>query len=126
MTAKRPERKKPVRSFVISGKMEKFALGILLFYFASSARELLNRPLWFDEALTVLNFALLETPAKIYHSYIIPNNQIIHTIFLHWWIKYLSFDLLRFFPFICGILSLIFLWQMRRKNGNAATLLALI
>ena len=126
MTAKRPERKNPVRSFVISGKMEKFALGILLFYFALSARELLNRPLWFDEALTVLNFALLETPAKIYHSYIIPNNQIIHTIFLHWWIKYFSFDFLRLFPFICGILTLVFLWQMRRKNGNAATLLALI
>ena len=125
MTAKRPERKNPVRSFVISGKMEKVALLVLIFFFATSARNLLNRPLWFDEALTVLNFALLDTPAKIYHSYIIPNNQIIHTIFLHWWIKYFSFDFLRLFPFICGILTLFFLWQMRRRNGNIATFIAL-
>ena len=125
MTAKRPERNLPVRSFVISGKVEKFALLTILLLFAISIRGLLNRPLWFDEALTVLNFALLETPAKIYHSYIIPNNQIIHTVFLHWWIKYFSFDFLRLFPFICGILCLYFLWQMRRRNGNAATFIAL-
>lgn len=86
---------------------------------------MLNRPLWFDEALTVLNFALLETPAKIYNSYIIPNNQIIHTIFLHWWIKLFSFDFLRLFPFICGFLSLFFLWQMRRKSGNTAAFITL-
>ena len=124
MTAKRPERKIPFRSFVISGKAEKFAPLIFILIFAIFAREMLNRPLWFDEALTVLNFALLETPAKIYNSYIIPNNQIIHTIFLHWWIKLFSFDFLRLLPFLCGISCLLFLWQLRKKSGNTATFTA--
>jgi len=120
MTAKRPERKKPSRSFIISGKTEKFAPLIIILIFAVSAKTLLNRPLWFDEALTVLNFALLDTPSKIYHSYIIPNNQIIHTIFLHWWIKLFSFDFLRLLPFLCGISCLLFLWQLRKKSSNTA------
>ncbi len=120
MTAKRPERKKPSRSFIISGKTEKFAPLIIILIFAVSAKTLLNRPLWFDEALTVLNFALQDTPSKIYHSYIIPNNQIIHTIFLHWWIKLFSFDFLRLLPFLCGISCLLFLWQLRKKSSNTA------
>ena len=120
MTARRPERNVPVRSFVISGKTEKFAPLILILLFAITVQDLLNRPLWFDEALTVLNFALLDTPEKIYNSYIIPNNQIIHSIFLHWWIKIFSFDFLRIFPFLCGIFCLIFLWQLRKKSGNTA------
>ena len=125
MTAKRPERKKPFRSFVISGKAEKFAPLIIILLFAITARDLLSRPLWFDEALTVLNFALLDTPEKIYHSYIIPNNQIIHSIFLHWWIKIFSFDFLRLFPFLCGILCLTILWQLRKKSGSTATFVTL-
>ena len=125
MTGKRPERKVSFRSFIFSGKAEKFAPFIIFILFAAFSRNMLNRPLWFDEALTVLNFALLETPAKIYNSYIIPNNQIIHTIFLHWWIKLFSFDFLRLFPFICGFLSLFFLWQMRRKSGNTAAFITL-
>ena len=120
MTEKRPERKIPVRSFAISGKAEKFAPLLLLLICTLSAEPLLNRPLWFDEALTVLNFALLETPDKIYHSYIIPNNQIVHTILLHWWIKLFSFDFLRLLPLLCGMSCLLFLWQLRRKSGNTA------
>ena len=42
-----------------------------------------GRPLWFDEALTVLQFAVLPSAGAIYHNYVIPNNQIIHTIFVH-------------------------------------------
>lgn len=125
MTGKGPERKVSFRSFIFSGKAERFAPFILFILFAIFSRNMLNRPLWFDEALTVLNFALLETPAKIYHSYFIPNNQILHTIFLHWWIKLFSFDFLRLFPFVCGLLSLFFLWQMRRKSGNTSTFIAL-
>ena len=48
-------------------------------------REYLFRPFWFDEALTLMNFAWLPGPVKIYFSYVIPNNQIIYTIFLHYW-----------------------------------------
>ena len=123
MTAKRPERKNPCRSFVISGKAEKFIPAVLLLFILIISDPF--RPLWFDEALTVLNFALLDTPEKIYNSYIIPNNQIIHTIFLHWWIKLFPFDLLRIFPLLCGYFSVLMLWCLRKKSGNAAALIAI-
>ena len=47
----------------------------------------LVRPLWFDEALTVQNFALLESVKSIYFNYVIPNNQLLYTMLLHYWIK---------------------------------------
>lgn len=120
MTRKRPEREKSFRSFIISGRWEKLVPAVLSIMLLIRVRDMLVRPLWFDEALTVLNFALLETPAKIYNSYIIPNNQIIHTILLHWWIKLFSLDFLRFLPLVCGIATLVLLWQMRRKSSNVA------
>ena len=62
--------------------------GILLctlVFFA--AGTYLVRPLWFDEALTVQNFALLESVKSIYFNYVIPNNQLLYTMLLHYWIK---------------------------------------
>ncbi len=120
MMRKGLERNVSFRSFIISGRAEKFVWFFLLVMFCLAARKLLTRPLWFDEALTVLNFALLDDPAKIYHSYVIPNNQILHSIFLHWWIKLFSFDFLRMFPLLCSGITLIFLWQLRRKSSNMA------
>ena len=52
-----------------------------------SAGTYLVRPLWFDEALTVQNFALLDSVESIYFNYVIPNNQILYTVMLHYWIK---------------------------------------
>jgi len=49
----------------------------------------LARQLWFDEALTVLNFACLDSPLDIYRAYVIPNNHLLYTIFLHYWLKLL-------------------------------------
>jgi len=45
----------------------------------------LNRDLWFDEALTYLQFARMSSPLEIYSSYVIPNNQILYSIALHYW-----------------------------------------
>ena len=45
----------------------------------------IRRELWFDEALTLLNFVLPLTPAEIYNSYLIPNNQIVYSIMLNIW-----------------------------------------
>ena len=56
-----------------------------LIFFA--AGNYLVRPLWFDEALTVQNFALLESIPAIYRNYVIPNNQLLYTMMLHIWIK---------------------------------------
>ena len=120
MIRKRPEGKDSFRSFIISGKWVNLVPAVLSIVLLIRVRDMLIRPLWFDEALTVLNFALLETPAKIYNSYIIPNNQIIHTILLHWWIKLSNLDFLRFLPLLCGIATLVLLWQMRRKSSNVA------
>ena len=45
----------------------------------------LYRPLWFDEALTLMNFVSGKSLSQIYHSYIIPNNQIVYTMCLSLW-----------------------------------------
>jgi hypothetical protein len=58
------------------------ALFILALYFT---RDGVFRPLWFDEALTVMNFMALPGPVEIYHNYVIPNNHIVYTILLKFW-----------------------------------------
>ncbi|MDD2478261.1 MAG: hypothetical protein PHS31_00050 [Victivallaceae bacterium] len=50
--------------------------------------QALFRDLWFDEALTFLNFAMLPDIAAIYKNYVIPNNQILFTVFLKYWSFY--------------------------------------
>ena len=45
----------------------------------------LYRPLWFDEALTLMNFVSGKSLNQIYNSYIIPNNQIIYSMSLALW-----------------------------------------
>ncbi|UKI30915.1 MAG: hypothetical protein L6W00_24110 [Lentisphaeria bacterium] len=47
----------------------------------------LFRDFWFDEALTVLNFALSEPVSNIYFNYPIPNNHIVYTLLLRFWIE---------------------------------------
>ena len=65
--------------------MKKY-LYILLFIFAVAAmRSVLLRELWFDEALTLLNFVLPLDWEKIYFSYTIPNNQIVYSMLLKIW-----------------------------------------
>lgn len=44
------------------------------------------RPLWFDEALTVMDFVMRPNIADIYWLYSIPNNHIVYNIFLRLWI----------------------------------------
>ena len=64
------------------------ALLITLVFFVSGTY--LVRPLWFDEALTIQNFALLPSVKSIYFNYTIPNNQLLYTVMLHFWIKLYS------------------------------------
>ena len=81
----------------------------------------LFRPLWFDEALTLLNFAALPDPAAIYRACVIPNNQIVHTVLLHWlWTRLgVPGAELRLFPLACAILLLILLYRgFRRECGR--------
>ncbi|MDD3119552.1 MAG: hypothetical protein PHQ27_10255, partial [Victivallales bacterium] len=47
----------------------------------------LFRPLWFDEALTRVEFVALSSPAQIYWRYNIPNNHILFTLLLRGWVE---------------------------------------
>lgn len=62
-------------------------LFIILGVYFLFARAYLLRPLWFDESLTVLNFALAPRLTDIYFNYAIPNNQICYTILLRLWLE---------------------------------------
>ena len=65
---------------IVSGAL----LCALVFFAAGSY---LSRPLWFDEALTLQNFAFLDSVRSIFRNYVIPNNQLLYTVFLHYWVK---------------------------------------
>ena len=79
----------------------------------------LLRQLWFDEALTVLNFAVLPSPADIYTSYVIPNNQLLFTILIHYWLKLptiLPLDIwLRLPSLLCAIALLVYMERRFRR-----------
>ena len=47
--------------------------------------QTLYRELWFDEALTLLNFVLPLELGDIYFSYHIPNNHIVYSMLLKIW-----------------------------------------
>ena len=80
----------------------------------------LLRQLWFDEALTVLNFACLDAAAEIYPSYVIPNNQLFFTMVIHGWLKlhlpFIPLDLwLRLPSLLCALILLYFLGRRFRR-----------
>ena len=111
----------------ISGRLFVFAALLiaawhLVFY--------LGRQLWFDEVITLLNFAALDTPAAIYRTYVIPNNQILHSIILHGLLRLgVVPEIMRLFPLVCGGVMLFLLWRnFARELGGpplAAALTAL-
>ena len=87
----------------------------------------LMRQLWFDEALTVLEFSLLKSPADIYTSYVIPNNHILFTVVIHYWIKFqpswLALDLwLRLPSLFCAIGLLLYMGRRFRRFCGALPL----
>ena len=57
--------------------MKKYICAVVFIIAAAALRPVLQRELWFDEALTLLNFVLPLELGKIYFSYTIPNNQIV-------------------------------------------------
>jgi len=118
------EKKKPIGSY--SGRLFCF-FSVAAFLFAFS--QYFTRELWFDEVLT-LQFASLPSLTEIYHSYIIPNNQIVHTWFIHAILNTgTPVELLRLFPFLCGAAVIFILWKnFSREKGSfplAAALAAL-
>ena len=117
----------------IKNKRAKILLSLYLapvcaaLYFCSNA---LFRDAWFDESLTVLNFMLKPSAWAIYNSYVIPNNQILYTIVLKYWVTINSmlgptatyvFRMPSFFSAL-GVLALIcFCW--RKRIGTPAAII---
>ncbi len=89
------------------------------------------RDLWFDEALTLLNFAFLGSWGEIYRNYIIPNNQIVHTLLLNLWKDFapgtVDFTLwLRLFPLLTALAALAVFYCRFRVRMGRLVLLALL
>ena len=88
----------------------------------------LLRDLWFDEALTVMNFALLPRPLDIYLNYAIPNNHIVFTALLNLWIKlmpgFVPPDLWLRLPSFAAAAALLWLLHRRFAAGIGSFKLA--
>ncbi|WP_294505640.1 hypothetical protein [uncultured Victivallis sp.] len=96
-----------------------------LFLFAPAY---LSRDLWFDEALTFLDFAQRGSPLAIYRSYVIPNNQILYTIALHYWFQLLPPGIepvfwFRLLSFLFGIATLLLFYRFFRVRMAGGTIL---
>ena len=112
------EREKPVVFY------HRLFVFFALLFCGSLLQKFLLRDYWFDEALTLINFALLESPGEIYRSYVIPNNQIVNTVCLHYlWKKWnIPPGLLRLFPLFCGVLMIFLLRAKVRGKKKIAAL----
>jgi hypothetical protein len=113
--------RKPIGK-IFSGRLFAVFCGIVFLFFLPFY---LTRELWFDEVLT-LQFAALPSVAEIYHSYFIPNNQIIHTCFIHGMLE-MDIDpvMMRIFPLLCGILMIYLLWKNFSREVGKPLIFAL-
>jgi len=66
----------------MKSKIRRWLPLVLVVLAALSLRTAITRPLWFDEALTLLNFVMLPRWSDIYWNYAIPNNHILFTLLL--------------------------------------------
>ena len=113
------------------GGRRRLTAWVLLVLAAAVTAPLLNRDLWFDEALTLLDFALLPSIPAIWQAYVIPNNQLLHTALLHFWAPVAgglpSFNAgLRLLPLATTLILILVLWRgFARSCGWAALSLAM-
>lgn len=94
-------------------------------------KDYMNRPIWFDEAVTINDFLLQSDVGNIYLNYSIPNNHIVYNYFLRGFLfcfgKFLPLSefAFRFFSLIIGAASaaaMFLLW--RKRFGTAVSFLA--
>ena len=109
---------------IISGIL----LCVLVFF---AAGNYLLRPLWFDEALTVQNFALLDSLESIYFNYVIPNNQLLYTMMLHLWIKaappFCAFDdWMRLLSLLLGAVTMVYAYRRFRVPFGSGVMAAVL
>jgi len=89
------------------------------------------RPLWFDEAITVMDFVFLPNPMDIYRYYNIPNNHIVYNMLLRFWIDicgqipFIDRISLRLFTAVTAIASLLFIaWSWGRRFSRETVFIA--
>jgi hypothetical protein len=66
-------------------KINMYVPWLLLAVLLSVGLNGIGRQLWFDEALTIIEFASLPSLTDIYRQYNIPNNHILYTMMLSLW-----------------------------------------
>lgn len=85
------------------------------------------RPVWFDEALSVMDFVMRPDIADIYWSYSIPNNHIVYNILLRLWIDLcgsLPYAIsLRLFSVLTASASLLLIIRMWNRRFCRETVL---
>ncbi|MFA7230944.1 MAG: hypothetical protein WC071_06710 [Victivallaceae bacterium] len=109
-----------------NNRLQFIALAIICCVAVYFIQDAIFRDLWFDEALTIINFMQLPNPLAIYRNYVIPNNQIVYTILLKGWDclypQSMSVELFwRLFSVVTGLSVLtlmLMLWQ--KKCGLTA------
>lgn len=86
--------------------------------------QLLVRPLWYDEALTVLEYLSLPSYWAIYTTYTLPNNHILYTLGLRAWVDVTAwcdldpvFNLRLFSLLLSGVTAWLFWRLCRRRLG---------
>lgn len=87
-----------------------------------AARNYLNRGVWFDEALTIMEFSVYPNSVfGVYKNYEIPNNHIVYSIILRFWLRYVasffffSNPILRLLSLLAGIAFIILSFLLWRK-----------
>lgn len=113
------------------GKITRCLAVILAVLCVCAAAGTLFRPLWFDEALTLLEFISLPDWRDIYWKYNIPNNHIVYTLSARGWAELcvtafggMSDFLHRLLPFACAIGSVALMYSRWRRRFGALPVFA--
>ncbi len=115
---------------MLSDDKKNFALtamaGVLCLSAAVVARDFLGRGIWFDEALTILEFAVWpDSLPGVYLNYSIPNNHILYSMLMRLWLDnvacFFSFSnpILRLPSLLCGMLFLLSSLLLWRRHCSA-------
>ena len=112
--------------------MKRYYAGLLFLISSIFLFRGIFRPLWCDEALTIMNFTTLPF-SRIYTEYVIANNHILYTYLLKLWISFIPpalynlvflFRLPGVFLGIVTLLLIYFLWR-KYMGRNIAFILAM-
>ena len=111
-----------------SPRVTYFGLVTLLSVFSILSLEFISSDLWFDELITLFDFANKTHPREIFLSYPVANNHILFSFTLWLWLHLIDFSaaefLLRFPCYLLGVITLaIFFFYGKTFLGNAGALL---